>query len=1190
MSVDTLAPPEKARYFDLAVFAEDTPIPPAALEALWAAPDFRPHDVAGLLDLFVDRSLAQRDDQGRIRLHDLQYDYICNAAVRTAAAAPVRGELDNQLLAAYARTCDGDWPRGPDDGYFFQHLADHLLAAGQPTELRELLFNLDWLQAQINATDPNTLIGDCEKTAAAFRSAVPAGDAERSLLELLAGALRLSAHVLAKDKTQLAAQLRGRLLSCEDPLIRALVAQTAAPPLPAGTPALLPLHPTLTPSGGPLLRTLEGHSGCVTSCVVLPDGRRALSGSDDKTLKLWDLESGACLRTLEGHSGWVRSCVVLPDGRRALSGSGDKTLKLWDLESGACLRTLEGHSSYVSSCVVLPDGRRALSGSDDKTLKLWDLDSGACLRTLEGHSNWVRSCVVLPDGRRALSGSWDNTLKLWDLESGACLRTLEGHSREVTSCVVLPDGRRALSCSDDKTLKLWDLESGACPRTVEGHSRDVNSCVVLPDGRRALSGSDDQTLKLWDLESGACLRTLEGHSRWVRSCVVLPDGRRALSGSGDKTLKLWDLESGACLRTLERHSGGVNTCVVLPDGRRGLSGSWDQTLKLWDLETGACLRTLEGHTRGVASCVVLPDGRRALSGSDDQTLKLWDLESGACLRTLRGHSDWVRSCVVLPDGRRALSGSGDKTLKLWDLQTGACLRTLERHSFWVTSCVVLPEARRALSGSHDDTLKLWDLESGACLRTLRGHDFPVTSCVVLPDGQRALSGSEDQTLKLWDLESGACLRTLEGHSHMVTSCVVLPDGRRALSGSGDNTLKLWDLASGTCLATFTTEAGIGSCAVAPDGVHIVAGDDAGHVHFLELRQVLEHAPRDRVRPQPQPPPTPPAPRASTPAGLATSQPREPSAMPKKHVFLSYCRENLAEVQHLHDDLVAAGEPVWWDQDIAGGEDWKLAIRRAMKDAYAVVLCLSAESQARTKSGIYPEARDAIKAYREYPPGTVFLIPVRLSACAIPDVEIDDNRTLDGLHYIDLFPEDQRARGLGSLLTSIRRTPEHPLIDRNDEAHAAPARDADGPATLPRGRRAAPTSASSLPQLARHVAKRLRDKCAQGDFLAQTAAHWAFAGHCLGELINSGLLSEPQYVELRARLRPACTPPGAPQEDARHRFISFVGLARQMLEFGAAALPGGPHTSIGLAIDPDWLRSAMLGFATWLEIRAADMPE
>jgi esterase/lipase superfamily enzyme len=142
-------------------------------------------------------------------------------------------------------------------------------------------------------------------------------------------------------------------------------------------------------------------------------------------------------------------------------------------------------------------------------------------------------------------------------------------------------------------------------------------------------------------------------------------------------------------------------------------------------------------------------------------------------------------------------------------------------------------------------------------------------------------------------------------------------------------------------------------------------------------------------------------------------------VPTKHVFLSYCRDNREEVRKLRDELVAAGVSVWWDQDIIPGQDWKLEIRKAMRGAYAVVLCLSKETADRITSGIYPEVLDAIGAYREYAPGKIFLIPVRLSEGDVPFIEIDATRTLDRLQYVDLFPESQRVQGCTQLVKSLQ---------------------------------------------------------------------------------------------------------------------------------------------------------------------------
>jgi WD40 repeat protein len=828
-TVETLPPNERDLFFDLSVFPEDTPIPGAVLEKFWVARGLDPLAVVEQAEDFVARSLAGWDEErhekersDRLILHDLVGAYLR----RSVDNCPDR---HRRLLEAF-RPSSGRWFDLPsDEHYLWTWLPFHLMEAGRRDELKMLLLDPAWIAAKLGVTDLPALMSDYDR--------IP-DDAD---LRLVRQALTLSAHVLAQDKTQLTDQLSGRLIGFGSFGIDELLAR-----LKQSEQLGLRLYPetgSLTKPGSSLLATLKGHQSWVEALAPLADGHRALSASNDSTVKLWDLDAGALLRTLEGHKARVEALAPLADGRRALSASADDTLKLWDLDTGAVLRTFEGHTDSVRMVALLADGRRVLSASNDKTLKLWDLDTAAVLRTLEGHKHWVTVVALLADGHRALSASLDNTMKLWDLDTGAVLRTFEGHQYPVMEVALLADGRRALSASNDKTLKLWDLDSGAALRTLEGHTDRVNAVALLADGHRALSASADNTLKLWDLDTGAVLRTLEGHTDRVNAVALLADGHRALSASADRTLKLWNLDTGAVLRTLQghqaevlafalladghrvlsaahdgtlklwdldtaavlgtsqRHQDSVTAVALLANGHRALSASHDKTLKLWDLNTGAVLRTFEGHRAGVTAAVPLADGRRALSASADNTLKLWDLNTGAALRTFEGHQDMVRAVVLLAVEHWALSASHDQTLKLWDLDTGAVLRTLQGHRSWVRAVAALADGRRALSASDDYTLKLWNLDTGAVLRTLQGHQAEVLAFALLADGHRVLSAAHDGTLKLWDLDTGAVLGTFKGHQSWITAVAPLADGRRALSASGDNTLKLWDLNTGAVLRT-----------------------------------------------------------------------------------------------------------------------------------------------------------------------------------------------------------------------------------------------------------------------------------------------------------------------------------------------------------------------------------------------------
>jgi WD40 repeat protein len=656
---------------------------------------------------------------------------------------------------------------------------------------------------------------------------------DRDALELIHGALRLSANAIEREPGQFTSQIVGRLLPHGGiPAIARFVDRVVE-----GTriPWLRLLQPTLHPPGTSLVRTLEGHTYPVYGVALTGDGRLAVSASWDLTLKVWDVKGGGELRTLKDHTGWVLAVAMDGDGRRAVSASWDQMLNVWDVESGRKLHTLKGHSAPVRGVAISGDGRVAVSASDDQTLKVWDLENGRELRTLQGHSGDVYGVALSGDGRLAVSASLDQTLKVWDVQTGHELRTLQGHTGSVLGVALSRDERKAVSSSEDKTLRVWDLESGRELRTLQGHSSNVNGVALSGDGRRVVSASVDKTLKVWDVESGHELRTLQGHSSDVNGVALSGDGLRAVSASSDRTLMVWDVDSNRDLLTLQGHSDAVHGLAVGGDGRWAVSASADKTLKVWDVDSGRELRTLQGHTRGVLGVAVGGDGRRAVSASRDETLKVWDVESGRELRTLRGHESAVSCIAVSADGRRAVSASVDKTLKTWDVESGRELRTLRGHSSLIHGVALSVDGLRAVSASEDKTLKAWDLESRRELRTLQGHSAPVRGVALTRDGLRAVSASQDQTLKVWDVQTGHELRTLQGHTGWVLGVALSRDERRAISSSEDKTLRVWDVDSGGLLATFTCDTSAPCCAFINDD-KLVAGDAGGQVHFLRLEE------------------------------------------------------------------------------------------------------------------------------------------------------------------------------------------------------------------------------------------------------------------------------------------------------------------------------------------------------------------
>ncbi|MFM6486164.1 MAG: WD40 repeat domain-containing protein [Dolichospermum sp.] len=285
-------------------------------------------------------------------------------------------------------------------------------------------------------------------------------------LELVRGALLLSSHILKQHTNQLAAQLWGTLQCFPQQPIQNLLKSASE----SHNVWLRPITASLR--NGNLLANFPGHEKWVNSVSITEDGKKAVSGASDNSLKLWDLQSGKIIHNWENDDG-ITAVAITPDGKTVISGSRNKTLKLWNAETGKPVLSLEGHDSWVTAVAITPDGKMAISGSDDRILKFWHLDldnkKATCIHTLKGHKDAVRAVAITPNGKIAISGSRDNNLKLWNLQNGEEIRTLEGHEDWVRAVAITSNGKKAISGSLDHTIKLWNLQTGEVIRTLTGH-------------------------------------------------------------------------------------------------------------------------------------------------------------------------------------------------------------------------------------------------------------------------------------------------------------------------------------------------------------------------------------------------------------------------------------------------------------------------------------------------------------------------------------------------------------------------------------------------------------------------------------------------------------------------------------------------------------------------------------------------
>ncbi|KAF7295134.1 hypothetical protein MIND_01051900 [Mycena indigotica] len=325
------------------------------------------------------------------------------------------------------------------------------------------------------------------------------------------------------------------------------------------------------------VRTLKGHTDGVmclqfSESMSNPDFPVLITGSYDRTARVWNLETGEELHCLKGHARAVRALQF--DSVKLITGSMDHTLKVWDWRRGRLIRTLSGHTEGIVSLNF--DSNLLASGSVDSTIKVWNLRTGGAF-TLRGHSDWV------------------NAVQLWD-KNASPLSAPTWDDQGQQGPPQIDPGKMLFSASDDGTVKLWDLNTRCCVRVFTGHVGQVQSMKLLlaeecEEEAEELESRPDQT----------------------------PKKPLLITGSLDNTIKLWDIDTGENTSTFFGHIEGV--WAVASDKLRLVSGSHDRTIKVWSRDEGKCTATLVGH-RAAVSCLALGEDK-IVSGSDDWDVKVW---------------------------------------------------------------------------------------------------------------------------------------------------------------------------------------------------------------------------------------------------------------------------------------------------------------------------------------------------------------------------------------------------------------------------------------------------------------------------------------------------------------------------------------------------------------------------------------
>ncbi|KAK4081539.1 uncharacterized protein Triagg1_2280 [Trichoderma aggressivum f. europaeum] len=402
------------------------------------------------------------------------------------------------------------------------------------------------------------------------------------------------------------------------------------------------LEPKVERSWSQCIKTLEGHQGCVSSAVFSPNSSLIASASKDKTIRLWNVNTGECIEEFKGHSESVKSVVFSHDSLSVLSGSQDTTVRLWCIDTGECVHTFEGHNSSVISVAFSRDSSFAASASSDNVIRLWRVDTSECVHILG---------IPGKDGDHQISSSSseDGTIRLWHNNSDNDVQKFDDYS--------------------NKVLPLQRSETSSNIQETTGHSDFIGNMTVSHDSSLVATSSYDGTIRIWHVETGDCVRELRG---WRVSRDSLQEeslmehyhiifshdsAYLAIGTLYENCLWIWNVSTDERVHEL-LYDGYTPEFLAFSHDSSLIASSSKDMIQLWSVNTGECIRKI---MRGEFSFIVVAfshDSSLIASSSVDGAIQLWRTNTGECVHefhTLRGG---IKDMSFTPDGLHLVTEFG----------------------------------------------------------------------------------------------------------------------------------------------------------------------------------------------------------------------------------------------------------------------------------------------------------------------------------------------------------------------------------------------------------------------------------------------------------------------------------------------------------------------------------------------------
>lgn len=579
-----------------------------------------------------------------------------------------------------------------------------------------------------------------------------------------------------------------------------------------------------------LLQTFKGHEETVYAVALSPDGKLLLTGSFDRSVRLWDVATGKEIRTYAGHQNQVLCVTFAPDGLTFATSGSDNTAKIWDVPQRAPLRETI-LADAVTSAAISADGKLHAAAGKDGTIKVWNTADAKQSFDLKGHAGAVTAVAFSPNNQLLVSVGLDQTLRCWDPAKGQPIATVGAHSAAVTGLAIAANGSAAYTSSADGTIRAWQLPP-APARVIAGHG-DAVACLELSNSGTVVTGSADKNIRVLSVENGQISKTFPAPAP---VSAVLRTGNTIVAGTTTGEIVILDRGSGKVAYQAKAHTAAITNLSHNPQNGQVITSSSDGTVKTWVLTKNESKPVaLPGKPHFV---LLSPDGKQAVVIDADKSVKLRQIADGKEVRALGklnaapqaaavsrdfallaisdgkvvrviniadskemavlSHPADVLSISFDAEKKRVVTGAADNQARVWELPSGKLMQSVSHGGAVRTVAFHPSKPNQIIAGTADKNLTVHTLQH---LRTMAISDKPIHCLTLMPSGS-LLVGLDDGTAKSVNANNGQVERSYAGAKAPIVSAAISRNGNLVATGSADKSVRIYQASDAALVGAF----------------------------------------------------------------------------------------------------------------------------------------------------------------------------------------------------------------------------------------------------------------------------------------------------------------------------------------------------------------------------------------------------